>query len=165
MIVGEEYDVRCIRATSDVDRKSYFVPVLDEPHIDPPALGPDGTKFHWHLDYRFFTQEENHLFWVDTTKQPAIRISVRNMALLTFETQRRRMLRDFSKTIYTGSYRSDFERPFIGKKAECGKCPHRGMEITEESSCVVNGRKVYVCPGHHLVFNKKLRVIPSSEKK
>jgi hypothetical protein len=167
MIVGEKYDVRCVNARSNKDHPLalYFVPVLGEPHIDPPSLGPDGTKWHWHLDYRFMTDKELDLFAVTDYNQPGISVSTKDQSRFTIRIERRKMLREFRKTIYTSNGHRVFERPFIGKKVVCGRCPHQGMEVTEENMCVVDGKKLYVCPGHHLVFNKNLRVIPSPEKK
>lgn len=165
MILGVEYDVRCLKATAWGDKQSYFVPVLGEPHIDPPCLGSDGTKYHWHLDYRFMTDKELDLFRVVEDAQPGILVSVKDQSLLTFKTERRKMLREFRKTIFLSIGHKEFEKPFIGKRAVCGRCPHQGMQISEENAVEVNGKKRYICPGHHLVFTKKLRVIPSPEKK
>jgi hypothetical protein len=165
MILGVEYDVRCIKATAHGNGSSYFVPVLGEPHIDPPCLGLDGTRYHWHLDYRFMTDEELKAFLADDDTQPAISISVKDQSLLTFKTERRKMLREFKKTVFLSLGHREFEKPFIGRRAVCGRCPHQGMKIDEENAVEINGKKRYICPGHHLVFTKKLRVIPSPEKK
>lgn len=111
------------------------------------------------------TEEEMVAFWTNRQAAPAIYVATTNLSLLTYQTQRREMLREFNKDIYISLARKSFERPYVGKKAECGKCPHQGMEITEGNSCLIdNGsRKIYVCPGHHLIFDQKLQVISSLE--
>lgn len=156
--IGKTYDVLCISATSHKNQKNYFVPVLGEPHIDAPTLGPDGTRRHWHLDYRFMTDDEVENFWYKGG-QPGIYIESPTLAIVKF--QQRKMMRYFDNSIYCGEARKKFEELYVGQKAKYGKCPHQGFDIGEENLCEVNGRKIYICPGHHLCFDKKLRVIPS----
>jgi hypothetical protein len=163
MKLGDICDVLCLKANSYKYQASFYVPLLGQPHIDPPVLGTDGTKFHWHLDYRFMTEGEIAAFWEDQNFQPGIHLPVKNRDLLSFRTESREMLREFRKTIFLSQGHKDFEKPYVGKRVVCGKCPHQGMDITEGNACLVNGQKLYICPGHHLVFNKKLRVISSPE--
>ena len=158
--VGKSYNVICIEGVSWASGETLRLPILGLPHIDKREVGTeDGTLLHQHIDVRFITDAELKSMGWNLKTQGAFVLGKGKFKKNDSITTRcwwevREMLRDFSYTPCVRE-RKKFTKKYVGCKMEGMKCPHQGIDIKSVPFQKHEGKKIRVCPGHLLMFDKK----------
>lgn len=169
--VGRCYSVPCVQLTASwhFARKGAWIPVLLPKHEDSEVI--DFPYVHYHVDWRFASDAQlgkpnphpfavvlmipknipYRSYWPDTT--PEFRDEIVYRSLLC-----KRELPTWPHLV----------TPWIGKLQEeyadkkvtiCGKCPHRGVDLSTIEPRVIDlgtahPRCIKICPGHGLVWGE-----------
>ena len=162
--IGQEYIIECINNPNIFYQP---IPIIDKPHID------DGIEEHYHIDYRFISDEDleengfehccsfkirdDHLKYIGNIVWPAYSskyvqdiIHKKLVCLRRFDLEKEMI--GFNK-IEDISVNFDFVQNLAKKnkwKLQCMKCPHHGTDL---SSCKSNIKGNVICPQHGLKFN------------
>ncbi len=118
-----------------------YIPVMDHPHND---LENGQPEIHYHSDFRFRNMNDDYQLVLDSRPQ-----------LKDFE-----CLEYINLTYVTDQKIQPTPVRFINKsklKHKCihkGKCPHRGMDLSNEAP---DENGIITCPLHSLKFNAKTK--------
>lgn len=161
LCIGMPYNVICMDGNSWHTGERVCLPILGLPHIDDRAVGSeDGTQLHQHIDMRFLTSKElESMNWKPSTQGALILGRGRwfqegDIVTTTCWWEVREMLRDFSYTPCS-TERKEFIGKYVGCKLDSQmRCPHQGFDLTQVNFQKHKGKKVRVCPGHLLMFDK-----------
>lgn len=134
-IVGKYYLVECVRHLGE------WVAVIGDSHKDA-ELGADYP--HIHLDMRFLSAKQEARLSITRVIYDVPDINGRT--LLKVRCKRAMPEFPFPPPEYTNSHNiwTRFAKQFVGRKAKCGKCPHRGMPLEslpkrEDGTVICNG--------------------------
>lgn len=167
-VVGKFYLVECVTTTTD---GTAFIPVAGVEHSDPDLKV---AQIHLHRDPRFMSDRYlsrfgyagrrlSNLHAIDSAGELAAIILVDFIVkrkLLRRRCYRKmpvfpdiRRLESFPKSspIWT-----EFHNNYIGRKALCGRCPHKGMPL---ESLPQDKDGNVICNGHGLKVNLKQGVV------
>lgn len=150
-VVGEFYLVPCVWVN-----RSVWMPIVGSWHSDA-ELGVDNE--HYHFDVRFVPDEElttSPKFSSDVSTLGALAMNIRyayhEVADLVPILKRRKCRRTMPEMPVDVPHRNGFQKPFIGRKVLCGKCPHRGFPL-ESLPQDENGH--VICNGHGLKIDMR----------
>jgi hypothetical protein len=148
LILGNKYNVLCVRARFFNHNKEFLLPTFGTEHIDGPEV-PSNTQGqnHIHVDYRFCTIEE--IITMDK-----LNISIQTSVLVDnnsgFQWQTRIYARIWNILTHPQETLQDKYR-FC--KLINNICPHQGINLATIPPMLVNERKQVICPGHSLRWN------------
>lgn len=144
--IGKFYWVECLR------KHCYWIPIIGEKHTDK-ELGVE--KLHFHQDPRFMTDRELYGFG-DSPFNALGRIHyIDDEFCIELKKKKcRRQMPEFPKVI---TFFNKMEKKYIGKKAKCGKCPHRNFNLDQLPK---QDDGSVICNGHGLQINKDGIVVP-----
>lgn len=164
--IGKRYLVPCVQANeSAFNYKPWFahygewVPILLPAH-DDPEISKGG--YHFHLDHRFISKSlwnrlRYHRFagagsviWFQDGGADSLLVST--TPVLKIRLCKRRPLSSFPTDKHV---HGTLEKLYEGKCVVGGKCPHRGVDLTDCS----DASGFIVCPGHGLVINAATRQV------
>lgn len=98
------------------------LPVLLPPHNDKPDFGGDGQ--HYHIDYRYCPDEPIQHRVVFADEQP------------TWE-EREEVRKEYQIKMDSFLVLFFLTDAYDGERLKCGKCPHKGLPVTNGSRFVV----------------------------
>lgn len=160
-VIGQTYLVPVIMISGEnFWDDEIVIPVLGDYHNDADIIGL--SEDHFHVDWRFVDsltfRRENRLANVSIFKH------VWPEKLVLEEDWKPLVCRRKMPKFFYGQERSlskfwmpDLERAYKDKKVECGRCPHRGVNLA-----AMNGDRKgnKICPGHGLQWDKNGNLVP-----
>lgn len=147
-IVGKFYFVPCVES-----RYGGFLPVIPIWH-EEGAYAPS-IDSHYHFDVRFFTENQLSSRYNFSSKAEATMAgiaretptilgrAIKNKEVVWRKLKCRREMPNMPRPFFF----SKIEKDFIGRKALCGKCPHRGFPL---ESLPKDANGMVICNGHGL---------------
>ncbi len=170
--VGKFYQVLCV---NDTESPKLWFPIRGPLHNDVEILGC--TNLHWHYDWRFMSiplmmSLGMTPFDERDIEDAPLRIFVKLDADKIEYRPKKCQHSDLKFPFPSSTYATDIDgewttrrvrlgiidalyQAFKGQSLECGRCPHRGYDLTQVPSSP-DGKKQ--CPLHGLKFNKKGKV-------
>lgn len=167
-VIGKYYLVPCVQNDTTMDSTlwDWWIPIIGPPHDDAAIIGLD--VIHYHHDVRFTGRRMIYNLTDRVMRRGSkiadefiarlamIRILPADWAIGTVVYRRMKCLRempDFPDKIrgQTASWSSPLQNAYSDQRLQCGKCPHRGIDL---SSMPSDGGLIR-CPGHGLIWDAK----------
>lgn len=181
-VPGRWYQVPCVWWWKVEGKSRYFLPVLGDLHEDKDIIKVPGQ--HWHIDWRFVTPRmlavmdwetviekgrcfghalfQRHPEFQRYHEYGARRMRcVRAMPEYKDEVHRGYTVRDGMSQTFKIPWLKALEAAFAGTRAECLRCPHRGLPL---NGLPVEPGNVVTCRGHGLRWSLDTLTLVPREK-
>lgn len=149
MNVGKFYRVPCVKTNKPLWLldAGYSVPVIGPAHEDSDVI--NFPEDHWHVDWRFVTNDFFEFHTRFRAEPGGTVISVRNTTSEVFN-RRIKCRREMPAFPNGAPWQTALEKAYADCRLKPGLvCPHRGIPLAG----VPSEGGVIVCPGHGLAWN------------